>query len=458
MPTNETELLAIIEDLKRENALLQDENTLLAEQVERLQKTKKKKKGISLFMDEEEEESIKIKCATVMYVTIEPADKLKGSVIPAEALDHLDEILLEFNHICTRHCIERIKTLGHSLLCAGGIECQNATNPIEVVQAGLDFRLFFSDYQKENNIEGVWVMKMGIHTGSLHAFPRGTKKLTYELKGDTVSAASRIESIAVQNSIVISANTYELVKEFFECQYYGNVPIKYIGEIDLYEIIGILPELSLQNAAFTPNSLYQTRISHLRYSELQEYVLDMLERELPTNLFYHNIKHTIDVVTGVELIGWAEKVNEDEMLLLKTAALLHDSGHIHSYKNHEEESVRLAEELLPSFGYNDLQINQICKLIMATQLPPNPQDLLEEIICDSDLDYLGRKDYIPISQSLYEEFAHRSFISSEEEWNKLQIEFITNHQYFTKTAQRIREVNKQKQIERIKQLLEMSGL
>ncbi len=274
MPTNEQELLRIIEDLKQENAMLQDENALLAEQIEHLQKPKKKKRGISLFMDDEEDSSMKIKCATVMYVTIEPADELKGTVISSEALDHLDEILLEFNHICVNHCVERIKTLGHSLLCAGGIECQNATNPIEVVQAGIDFRYFFNEYQKQHNIEGVWVLKMGIHSGRLQAFPKGTKKLSYELKGDTVNATSRIESIASINSIIISANTYELVKEFFECQHYGNIPIKYLGEIDLYDVLGVLPELSFNGNNAVPNELYSTRLSHFRYAELQEYVLD----------------------------------------------------------------------------------------------------------------------------------------------------------------------------------------
>lgn len=458
MPTDEADLLRIIEDLKCENALLQEENAMLSEKLSLLQKPKSKKKGVSLMMDEEEEECLKIKCATVMYVTIEPSSNLKGSVIAPEALDHLDLILLEFNQICTNYNIERIKTLGNTLLCAGGIEHQNTTNPIDVVQAGLDFRQFVYFYQKEHNIEGVWVMKIGIHSGTIQAFPKGTKKLSYELKGDTVSTTSRIESVASQNSLIISANTYELVKEFFDCQYYGNLPIKYLGEIDLFEVKGLLPELSDPENSNIPNKLFYTRISHFRYAELQEFVLDMLERELPTTLFYHNIKHTIDVVTGVELIGWAEKVTEEEMLLLKTAALLHDAGHIHTYKNHEEESARMAQELLPRFGYSDAQIAKISSLILATTLPPRPTNLLEEILCDSDLDYLGRKDYIPISQALYEEFSHRSFISSEEEWNKLQIEFISNHQYFTKTAQRIREVNKQKQIERIQQMLDIPDL
>ena len=96
----------------------------------------------------------------------------------------------------------------------------------------------------------------------------------------------------------------------------------------------------------------------------------------------------------------------------------------------------------------------ICELIFATEMPPNPKNRLEEIMCDADLDYLGRSDMIPVSTLLYRELKEHNMIKSWNEWNRLQIKFITNHQYFTKTALSLREVNKLKQIERIKKLLE----
>jgi hypothetical protein len=87
-------------------------------------------------------------------------------------------------------------------------------------------------------------------------------------------------------------------------------------------------------------------------------------------------------------------------------------------------------------------------------LPPKPKNLLEKIICDSDLDYLGRSDFIPVSNTLFKELKVRKKIDDINEWNKLQIKFISGHQYFTQTARSLREINKQKQIERIKQILE----
>jgi hypothetical protein len=93
---------------------------------------------------------------------------------------------------------------------------------------------------------------------------------------------------------------------------------------------------------------------------------------------------------------------------------------------------------------------------MATKMPPNPQDILEQIMCDSDLDYLGRTDFIPVSNSLYMELQERNMIGTWQEWNELQLRFITNHQYYTNTAIQLREVNKQQQIERLEQLIKES--
>jgi predicted metal-dependent HD superfamily phosphohydrolase len=202
-----------------------------------------------------------------------------------------------------------------------------------------------------------------------------------------------------------------------------------------------------------PNRLFKTRFGLIQFHDIQEQVLDILERSLPENLYYHNLKHTVDVVTEVELIGWAEGISDDDMLLLKTAALFHDVGHITSYDNHEFCGTEIAGQMLPKFNYTKEQIKTINSIIMSTKLPPKPKNILEEIICDADLDYLGRIDFIPVSNTLFEELRQLDKIKSFNDWNKLQLAFISNHQYFTKTARKLREVNKQSQIERIRQLI-----
>jgi hypothetical protein len=158
-------------------------------------------------------------------------------------------------------------------------------------------------------------------------------------------------------------------------------------------------------------------------------------------------------VTEVELIGWAEGCSDEEILILKTAGLFHDVGHTVSYDDHEHQGTLLAQEMLPAYGYTPEQIDRICQIILSTKLPPRPTNLLEEIICDSDLDYLGRSDFIPVSNTLFEEMKAQNKIAKLNDWNKLQVRFISGHQYFTPTARSLREVNKQLQIERIQSLI-----
>ena len=139
--------------------------------------------------------------------------------------------------------------------------------------------------------------------------------------------------------------------------------------------------------------------------------------------------------------------------MLKTAALFHDAGHIVAYDNHEFYGTQIAKEMLPGFNYTPDQIERICSIILSTKLPPKPTNLLENIICDSDLDYLGRSDFIPVSNTLYEELKAQNKMGSLNDWNKIQVKFISGHQYFTKTARSLREVNKKLQIERIQSLI-----
>jgi adenylate cyclase len=160
---------------------------------------------------------------------------------------------------------------------------------------------------------------------------------------------------------------------------------------------GICPIYQLTEKGNNQNKGFRTKFQIVKFEDLNDYVLDRLERELPKHLYYHNYKHTIDVTIGVEIIGYGEGVGEEDMLLLKTAALFHDFGQVEGAIDHEERSCKIAEEVLPEFGYDEKQLEIIKGIIMATKLPPQPKTLLEEIIADADLDYLGRRDMVPVS-------------------------------------------------------------
>jgi len=203
------------------------------------------------------------------------------------------------------------------------------------------------------------------------------------------------------------------------------------------------------NQIYTANQ-YQL----MNYEGVKAFMLEKLRNELDPSLYYHDINHTIDVLQSAERLLEAESIPEHEQMIVKTACLFHDSGMLRTYIGHEEASCEIAREVLPGFGYSKETIDTICKMIITTQLPQSAQTLTEKIICDADLDYLGRNDFHMISHRLKHEWElHEIKETSLKEWYELQIDFLKNHQYFTKSAIKSRDACKQKNLREILELL-----
>jgi len=463
--TNNEELVKRIARLAKQNQELEEHIKKLDKMNEKLTRDNEKIKALYEKLSpeglkeagegEKKERSLKFNMATVLFADIHGFSRLVEGPDSSVVMDELDEILFEFDAIVTRFKIEKIKTIGDTYMCAGGIPLKNITNPVDVVMAAMEMRNFLHKFEinKRGKVNRIWDLKIGIHTGPVTATISGKKKVNYDIKGDTVNTASRVEAVSDNGSILISVMTYELVKEFFDCEYFGKLPVKYKGDLQMYKVKGLKPEFSVNGEGILPNESFRIKFGLIQFTDMQEIILDKLEKELPDYLYYHNVKHTVDVVTEVELIGWGEGCTDEEILLLKTAGLFHDAGHTIAYDNHEFYGTQLAKEMLPKYNYTPEQIELICSIIMSTRLPPRPTNLLENIICDSDLDYLGRSDFIPVSNTLFEELKAQNKMGSLNDWNKIQVKFISGHQYFTETARSLREVNKQLQIERIQSLI-----
>lgn len=395
----------------------------------------------------------RLRMISILYVGISGFNDLYKSEDPTKMIDWLDELNLKIEEIAFQHNILIIKSLGDATLFATGLQGENRTNAIDIVQVAMEIQ-HLANSMKEENPSFIWSLKMAVHTGSVLAIPESKNHPTYSFSGENLITAVRLGETACATGITVSVMTYELIKEFFESSLIGKMPAKYMGNLNVYKINNWIPEFRDIHNPHLPNHAFKVKYGHIKFMDLEEEMLDYLQKHLPESLTYHNVKHTIDVITEVELIGWAEGVTEEELLILKLAALFHDAGHSISYSNHEYHSTVMAREKMYSYDFPHEYIDQVCKLIMATQLPPKPTNILEKIMCDSDLDYLGRVDFIPVSNSLYAELKEQNMVSSFNDWNKRQVEFIKGHQYFTKTAIKLREVNKQKQIERLKRIIE----
>ena len=141
-----------------------------------------------------------------------------------------------------------------------------------------------------------------------------------------------------------------------------------------------------------------------------------------------------------------------DFFILKTAVLFHDMGYIDQYENNEKIGAKYAQKFLPEYGYSKSQIEKISQLILATKVPQKPKNKLEKIICDADLDYLGREDFTNISDNFFRELKENKIIKTKKEWDKIQIRFIENHKYFTSFSIHNRKQSKNNNLQLIKKI------
>ncbi len=179
------------------------------------------------------------------------------------------------------------------------------------------------------------------------------------------------------------------------------------------------------------------------YLFLRRTVLNRLQEELPEHLTYHGIAHTRDVLNVCNQYIRRFNLSKEDRIMLKIGATVHDMGFLKSPKNHEETGANMAEKMMKEIGMSQKRIDVMRGLVMATKIPQSPKTELEMIICDADLDYLGRDDYPEISKRLYEELSFMKILKTKEEWKNLQINFLKSHSFHTPFAIKNREPKKQ---------------
>lgn len=190
-----------------------------------------------------------------------------------------------------------------------------------------------------------------------------------------------------------------------------------------------------------------------KYEQAISGIIKRMETELATTLYYHGLYHTKDVMEVSKSIGEIKNISREEMNLLLVAAAFHDSGHLVTYSNHEEAGCGIAYIRLSELGFSMEEIKTVCKLIMATKVPQKPETNLERILCDADLDYLGRDDYDEISGWLYKEFCEWGILCGEKKWTETQISFLSAHKFWTEASLQNREPKKRSKIKFLEEKL-----
>ena len=176
--------------------------------------------------------------ATVMFVDFKGFSKISKQISPQKLVADLDHAFKSFDAIIEKYGLEKIKTIGDAYMCAGGVPNENQGQPINVVKAAIDMQGFLEKWntEKARKKEPVFEARIGIHTGPLVAGVVGSKKFAYDIWGDTVNVASRMETSCEPGKVNISNSTFLRIQHDFNCEYRGKVPAKNVGEVEMYYV------------------------------------------------------------------------------------------------------------------------------------------------------------------------------------------------------------------------------
>jgi adenylate cyclase len=195
-------------------------------------------------------------CASVLFTDFVGFTQQAERFTPQQLIEELDHCFTRFDEIVEKHNLEKIKTIGDAYMAAGGLPKANKTHAVDCILAALEIERFMSVMMKERAAinRPFWQLRIGIHSGDLIAGVIGREKFAYDVWGDTVNTANRLESSGEPGRINISRATCQRVKDFFKCEYRGRVSAKGKGEIEMYFVNGIHAELS--DDGITPNEKF----------------------------------------------------------------------------------------------------------------------------------------------------------------------------------------------------------
>jgi len=203
---------------------------------------------------------------TIMFLDFKDFSKISQFISPLTLINELNNSFTKFDEIAKRNRLEKIKTIGDAYMCAGGLPEQNETNPFDSILAALEI-LSFVGIAEENQ----WLseVRIGIHTGEILAGVIGKNKFAYDIWGEAVNIASRMETASEAGRINISGETFELVKDFFDCEHRGKLEVKHGNQLDMYYVLRIRKEFSKDGEGMFPNDLFWYKLNdHLNLAEV----------------------------------------------------------------------------------------------------------------------------------------------------------------------------------------------
>ncbi|MBU0764043.1 MAG: PAS domain-containing protein [Bacteroidetes bacterium] len=202
---------------------------------------------------------------SVMFSDIKGFTSSCEHLTPKQLVFELHTYFALFDEIVEQHFVEKIKTIGDAYMCVGGVPIRNRTHSFNTVLAGLEIqrKVRLLNIAKQKKGTPVWELRLGIHSGEVVAGVVGKKKFAYDIWGDTVNIAARMEEAGEVNRVNISGTTYELIRDFFVCEHRGKIDVKNKGKTDMYFVDGIKPEYSVDGEGIVPNTVFKRYLARL---------------------------------------------------------------------------------------------------------------------------------------------------------------------------------------------------
>lgn len=368
--------------------------------------------------------------ATILFSDIRGFTAMSETMDPNEVVETLNDYFNLMIEIIFKYNGTLDKIIGDALMVIYGAPNASEKDTENAVLTAIEMQEKLIEFNQNRiiNLKSPIKIGIGINRGKVISGNIGSKQqMNFTVIGDSVNLASRLCSVAASDQIIVSDVVWKKIKINKNFKSNKLTPVKVKGKqkpIDIREILYHRPSFNYEQA----------------YSKIENFLIN----NLPKNYTYHTIDHIRDVVEQSEKIAIREKVNKDIISDIKLAAWLHDVGYIWEPLRHEARGAEYATSILTEMQFPKSKIGLITGMIMATKIPQTPKNHLEQIICDADLDYLGREDYKKNSNGLLEEIKISKFIN-ELEWLKIQEKFLLNHNFHTKSSQKLRN-KKKKQI------------
>lgn len=203
--------------------------------------------------------------ATILFADFEGFTKLAERMEPKELVEQLDEYFSAFDEIAERHGLEMLKTIGDAYMCVGGLPEANRTHPVDACLAALEMQQFIAGTNRGREMLHLsrWDVRVGLHTGPVIAGVVGRRKFIYDVWGDAVNVAARMETAGAAGKINVSEAVYQRAKALFDFEPRGNLQVKNKGQLDMFFLVQIKPGLARDNEGCMPNDAFAAECERL---------------------------------------------------------------------------------------------------------------------------------------------------------------------------------------------------